>query len=66
LMGAGGLSWRRFLVPIVAANLVISLIYAAFGEYFRERDALLTAVVFSGTVPLAIALIVRQRWRKER
>lgn len=60
-VGSTGLSWRRFLPPVMAANLVVSVCYAAFGEYFRGRDALPYAVVLSGTVPLCVALLAR-RW----
>ncbi len=61
LAGATGLGWKRFLVPVVLTNAVISLVYAACGHYFRELDALPVAVVVSGIVPLAAALLVR-RW----
>ena len=61
LMGATGLTWRRFLPPVLVANLVISIVYAAFGLYFEGSDALPYAVVASGTVPLLIALFAR-RW----
>lgn len=61
LMGATRLSWRRFLIPVLTSNLVISLVYAAFGEYFQGRNALPVAVVASGAVPLGVALLAR-RW----
>ena len=60
LMGASGLSWRRFLPPVVLSNLVVSLTYAACGQYFQGRDALPAAVVASGTVPLLVALLARK------
>ena len=63
LMGATRLSWRRFLVPVLAGNFVVSLTYAACGEYFEGKDALLLAAVLSGIVPLGIAVIAR-RWLK--
>lgn len=61
LMGTTHLSWKRFLIPVVAANFVISLTYAAFGAYFEGRDAFPVAVVSSGAIPLLMAVIVR-RW----
>jgi uncharacterized membrane protein YdjX (TVP38/TMEM64 family) len=61
LMGATRLSWSRFLVPVVVGNLVVSLTYAACGDYFYNQDALLPAVVISGVVPLGFALAAR-RW----
>ena len=61
LMGTTQLSWRRFLVPVVICNLLVSLSYAACGEYFQGQDALPVAVVASGTIPLLLALSIR-RW----
>ena len=61
LLGATGLSWRRFLLPVIAANFVISVTYAACGLYFEGSGALPIAVVASGTIPLAVALLAR-RW----
>ena len=60
LMGASGLSWRRFLPPVIASNCAVSLTYAACGQYFQGRDALPIAVVASGTVPLLLALVARK------
>jgi uncharacterized membrane protein YdjX (TVP38/TMEM64 family) len=61
LMGATRLSWKRFLVPVVAANFVVSITYAACGLYFKKIDALLVAIIASGTIPLCAALFAR-RW----
>lgn len=62
LMGATRLSWRRFLIPVVIGNFVVSLTYAACGEYFQGIDALPIAVVGSGAVPLIAALALRRWW----
>jgi len=61
LTGATGLSWRRFLPPVLAANFVISAAYAACGVYFEGSDSLPMVVAASGTIPLAAALLAR-RW----
>jgi uncharacterized membrane protein YdjX (TVP38/TMEM64 family) len=61
LVGTTGLPWRRFAVPVVLSNLVISGTYAAAGAYFRERGAFSPAIVLSGTIPLLAALLAR-RW----
>ncbi|MCH7989278.1 MAG: VTT domain-containing protein [Planctomycetes bacterium] len=61
LMGATRLSWKRFLVPVMAANFVVSITYAACGLYFKQIDALPVAIVASGTIPLCAALFAR-RW----
>lgn len=60
LMGATGLSWRRFLPAMILSNLAISITYAAFGVYFAGTAALPAAIVASGTVPLAVALLARK------
>lgn len=60
LAGAAGMTWRKFLPPVAAGNLVVSVVYAAAGEYFRGRDALPVAVVLSGTIPLLAALVARR------
>ncbi len=61
LMGASGLSWKRFILPVVVCNLAISLTYALFGRYGSQIDALPAAIVASAVVPLAAALFVRRR-----
>jgi uncharacterized membrane protein YdjX (TVP38/TMEM64 family) len=61
LMGASGLSWKRFFLPVAASNLMIALCYSAFGRFSQQYDLLPLAAVLSGTVPLCIALLAR-RW----
>ena len=61
LVGTTGLTWRRFAVPVVLSNVVISATYAAAGAYFRDRGAFAPAVILSGTIPLLAALLAR-RW----
>jgi len=58
-LGASRLSWRRFLIPVMAANFAVSLAYAACGEYFKGRNALPAAVVASAVLPLGLALATR-------
>ena len=61
LFGTTTLSWRQFLLPVVAANLGIAFIYAACGAGFEDQKTLLIVTVASGTVPLLIALLIRKR-----
>ncbi len=61
LVGVGGLSWRKFLPPTIAGNLVVSFAYAACGRYFSGSPAMPWVIIASGTVPLLAALIAR-RW----
>lgn len=59
LMGATGLSWRRFLVPLVLSNLGIAVAYSVFGRYAAQYDALLPALVASIAVPLLATVLFR-------
>jgi uncharacterized membrane protein YdjX (TVP38/TMEM64 family) len=61
LVGVGGLTWRRFLPPVVAGNLVVSFAYAACGRYFAGSGAMPWVIIASGTVPLLIAIGVRSQ-----
>ncbi|MCA9108819.1 MAG: VTT domain-containing protein [Planctomycetaceae bacterium] len=64
LMGVLKLPWRNFLPAVLLSNLVISMAYAAFGAYFVERDSLAVAVIASVLLPLGIAILVRNRIRR--
>lgn len=61
LMGTTELSWRRFAVPVVAANLGLSVFYVACGAGIENQRLLLVASVGSGTLPLLLALAIRRR-----
>lgn len=65
LVGTTGLTWRRFLIPVVLTNVVVSATYAAAGAYFHERGGFSPAIVLSGTLPLLAAFIAR-RWLPRR
>ena len=63
MLGAGRLSWRQFLLPMLVSNLLLSLTYSACGAYFKDSNAFPIAIVASGTVPLIGALVIRRFWR---
>lgn len=65
MLGAGRLSWRQFLWPMLVSNLLLSLVYAACGAFFQGSNAFPIAVVVSGAVPLIAALVIRHFWRPE-
>ena len=65
VVGTTGLSWRRFLPPVLLSNILVSATYAAAGAYFRERGAFSSAIVLSGTIPLLAALVAR-KWLPRR
>lgn len=64
LMGVGRLPQRRLWPPLLAANLLVSAIYSAFGVMFQSRDAMPYAVMASAIVPILFALVARQRLRR--
>jgi 3-dehydroquinate synthase len=59
LAGATRLPWRRFLPPVIAANLGISIVYAVLGQTAKDYDLLPAAIVLSIAIPLTIAMLVR-------
>lgn len=63
MLGAGRLSWRQFLLPMLVSNLLLSLTYSACGAYFQGSNAFPIAIVVSGAVPLVAALVIRRSWR---
>jgi len=59
LMGATGLSWRRFVIPLGLSNLGIALAYSVFGRYAAQHDALLPALAASIALPLLATALFR-------
>lgn len=60
LMGASGLSWRRFLPPVLASNLGIALAYALFGHVAERHGLLPLALAVAVALPvLAITMVHR-------
>lgn len=62
--GSSQMAFRRFLPPVLIANLVISTVYAAAGAYFQGREVLPQAVIASVILPLGVALVVRRAWQR--
>lgn len=62
MLGAGRMDWRRFLVPMLVSNGLLSLTYAACGAYFRDSATFPIAIIASGAVPLVAALVIRRFW----
>jgi uncharacterized membrane protein YdjX (TVP38/TMEM64 family) len=56
LFGATGLSWRRFLVPVAVANLVIAAGYSALGHWVHLPMALAVSIV----IPTLAIVAARQ------
>lgn len=66
LVGMHRLSWRRFLLPLVAANAVLSAGYALIGYYARETRGLSMALAASIAIPVLLALLVRQLYQNNQ
>jgi uncharacterized membrane protein YdjX (TVP38/TMEM64 family) len=56
LVGALQLSWSRFLVPVVASNAVIAVVYAFLGDWSAEQGWLPLAIGVSAAVPVALGM----------
>jgi uncharacterized membrane protein YdjX (TVP38/TMEM64 family) len=61
LLGTTQLSWRRFLLPVIAANLAMAVFYVACGAGIEDQRLLVAVAIGSGTVPLLLALIIRRK-----
>jgi len=65
LVGLHGLSWRRFLPPVLLSNLGIALAYAWFGQYAAERQWLPLALGIAVALPLLLT-VAFQGWLAAR
>jgi len=61
LVGVHQLSWRRFLPPVLLANLGIAVAYSAFGEFAAANEWLPAALGIAIALPLLLLFIAR-RW----
>lgn len=60
LLGTTQLAWRSFWWPVAAANLVLSICYAALGEVAQRQGWLAPAVAAALVVPLLFVWLVRK------
>lgn len=58
VVGMNGLSWRRFLPPVLLANLGLSLAYAAFGQLAERFEWFPLALGVAVAMPLLLAGVV--------
>jgi uncharacterized membrane protein YdjX (TVP38/TMEM64 family) len=61
LMGVHNLSWRRFLPPVLLANLGIALAYSAFGRVAEQHGWLPLALAVAIALPVLFAALA-ERW----
>lgn len=59
LFGMHGLSWRRFLPPVLLANLVLALAYSLFGELAERYHSLPLALGVAIAMPVLMVAAFR-------
>jgi uncharacterized membrane protein YdjX (TVP38/TMEM64 family) len=59
LVGMHGLSWRKFLPPVLLSNLGLALAYAAFGEFAERYQWLPLALAVSIALPVLMVAAFR-------
>jgi uncharacterized membrane protein YdjX (TVP38/TMEM64 family) len=64
-VGLHKLTWRRFLLPVVGTNFVLSLFYCFFGEIAANNDLVSVAVGAAIALPVLLITIVRYSLPKE-
>ena len=60
LIGMHGLRWRRFLLPMLVSNLILSTGYSLIGYYAGAMEWLWLALTASIAIPVILALVVQQ------
>ena len=59
LMGMHGLSWKRFLPPILLSNLALALAYSTFGVVSEKYGWVSLALGVSIVLPVLLAITAR-------
>ena len=59
LCGMHGLSWRRFLPPVLLSNLGLAIAYAAFGQIAEQHQWLPLALAVSIALPVLMVALFR-------
>jgi uncharacterized membrane protein YdjX (TVP38/TMEM64 family) len=59
LCGMHGLSWRRFLPPVLLSNLGLAIAYAAFGQIAEHHQWLPLALAVSVALPVLMVALFR-------
>jgi membrane protein DedA with SNARE-associated domain len=64
-LGMNGFAWRKFLPPVLLANLGLSLAYSVFGEFAERYHILPAALAFAVALPVLLAALFRA-WTGKR
>lgn len=65
LFGMHGLTWRRFLPPVLLANLGLALAYSLFGELAERYHSLPLALAVAVALPVLMVATFRAWTRRE-
>lgn len=60
-VGTIRLPWRRFLIPVIASNLLIALFWSAAGAWSIQYNLTPVIVIASAILPLILTWLVRDR-----
>jgi uncharacterized membrane protein YdjX (TVP38/TMEM64 family) len=63
LAGINRLTWRRFLWPVVSANLGLAFAYSAFGDFAARHHWLPAALAIAIALPVLLALAAHRGLR---
>jgi 3-dehydroquinate synthase len=61
ILGSKRMPWRQFLPPVLVCNALMALAYSVCGAIFSGGHGFLIAIIASGALPLAVALLARRR-----
>jgi membrane protein DedA with SNARE-associated domain len=64
LVGMHGMSWRRFLPPVLLANLGLALAYAVFGQIAERHQWLPLALAIAIALPVIMIAAFRSLARE--
>ena len=66
LMGMHQLSWRKFLPPIIFANLILAFAYTLFGNIAEEYDMFPLALALAIAIPVILLYCFKRATDRQR
>jgi len=66
LLGFQGMSWKKFLPPVLLANAGIAIAYAALGQLAADQEWLVIALAISAGAPLLLSIWARHWLRDQK
>jgi len=65
LLGFQGMSWKKFLPPVLLANAGIAIAYASLGQLAADQEWLVIAMAISAGAPLLLSIWAR-KWLRHQ